>query len=879
MNKKTLSKIFSTSLSLAMAVTSAPIPAGAVGPMEATAPSFASRFAPAEKFGYVSSSFSLNKDAKAPRLIVLSDLHAHVEVQHNLIGIMRDLVNKLNPAPGKQVPIFVEGGVDKHLEEPLRTVPDAKMRSFLAEYLLQKSRIGSAQAFSEEIAGSGKVRLIGVEDPTAYLFNRKQYLKTYPERKRLLMALAREEKALRQLSKYIANGSFEKVQSMRDDYNAGRLGSDRYAKALLRYADRFHLTGPAVDVLRNVQQAPAGELDNAFANVYRVVAEKLSAKAPWTAFLRRSLGNEQTMRENIARFDADFDLLKRLVANQLTPGEVRQALIRLPYLKAMAMSLAGPELGDGVNKVVEESLDFYPYALIRDGILVKNSLHELDAANDPEATGILVVGGFHTDAILEYLRNNGISYLHINPTITRDLTSTEQMNYVKRMGDEPVTPAELSNDLAMLSKGGKSVSKGSAPGVVSNTADPALPAGGIPEVNPDVKPPTTGSSSQVGGGYLGEKLKGLNFEQVGNVLRAFGLSHVDDELPVGAISGLNGILDAANTAAPDQKDRLLNLALKINVANEEDKNTDLSGIDLLPGDFTVRLEGKKYVSDVSLNRVQRSILKRINSNPVGENAPKAIDVFIATDRSAKAMAGEALTLHNNNEQEERAVLIFTKSRAEDGVTSDNWLVALFRKLINKTGYKAIDYVAVSQAIHAQTHEAYHAVNQEHRESVAEVLGGLFAGSKVAATTFTELGPQGAVLAFLDANVHQVSLYEKDANLQEFANLFSDKRFRVALADQIALLVVGPDAVIDDALAQAVMNAAAAAHPEWTPFQVSEMFKASKSGMASRAAQYTKAELADPEKMEKLAKALAEMFQGRTFESLTPEEAEQVRAAA
>jgi hypothetical protein len=879
MNKKTLSKIFSTSLSLAMAVTSAPIPAGAIGPMEATAPAFASRFAPAEKFGYVSSSFSPNKDAKAPRLIVLSDLHAHVEVQHNLIGIMRDLVNKLNPAPGKQVPIFVEGGVDKHLEEPLRTVPDAKTRSFLSEYLLQKSRIGSAQAFSEEIAGSGKVRLIGVEDPTAYRFNRKQYLKTYPERKQLLMALAREEKALRQLSKYVVNGSFEKVQSMRDDYNAGRLGADRYARALLRYADRFHLTGPAVDVLRNVQQAPAGDLDNAFANVYRVVAEKLSAKAPWTAFLRRSLGNEQTMRENIARFDADFDLLKRLVANQLTPGEVRQALIRLPSLKAMAMSLAGPELGNGVSKVVEESLDFYPYALIRDGILVKNSLHELDAAGDPEATGILVVGGFHTDAILEYLRNNGISYLHINPSITRDLTSAEQINYVKRMGDEPVTPEELSNDLATLSKGGKSVSNSSAAGVVSNTADPALPAGGLPEVNPNVKPPTTGgSSSQVGGGYLGERLKGLNAEKLSDALKNFGLSHVDDAVPEGAIYGRQQMLNVAelNPVGSEQRERLRNLADKIKVANQEDGNESLSWIVLLPDDFTVRLEGAKYVSDVPLNRVQRSILARINSNPIGKDAPKKIDVFIATDRSAKAMAGEALTLHNKNEQEERAAVIFTKSRAEEGVASGNWLVASFRWLMNKIGYKSIDYVAVSQAIHAQTHEAYHAVNQEHRESVAEVLGGLFAGSKVAAATFTELGPQGAVLAFLDANVPQVGLYNQANDpLQEFANLFSDKRFRVALADQIAILVVGPDAVIDDTLAQAVMNATAAAHPDWTPFQVSQMFNASKSGMASRAAQFTAEERADP----RFAEALAKLFAGRTFESLTPQEAEAVRIAA
>lgn len=177
MNRETMTKIFSTTLSVALVATSAPVPVSAAGPMPAV-PSFVAGLTPSEHFGYVASSFSPNKDARLPRLIMISDLHAHVEVQHNIVGILHGLVDKLNPAPGHSVPVFVEGGWDAHLEEPLRSVSNPSARAFLNEYLMQKSQIGSAQAFSEEIAGSGKVHLVGVENKAEYEANRKRYFNT-----------------------------------------------------------------------------------------------------------------------------------------------------------------------------------------------------------------------------------------------------------------------------------------------------------------------------------------------------------------------------------------------------------------------------------------------------------------------------------------------------------------------------------------------------------------------------------------------------------------------------------------------------------------------------------------------------------------------------
>ena len=164
MNGKNLKQILSTSLSLALAVTSAPLPAGAVGPMAATGPSFVAKLTPPEKFGYVASSFA-PKGETNPRIILISDLHAHVEVQHNIKGILEHLVGQLRGSgsamSNKTVPIFVEGGWAPHLEEPLKPIQNSAARTFLKEYFLQKAEYGAAQAYSEKVAGTNQVVLIG----------------------------------------------------------------------------------------------------------------------------------------------------------------------------------------------------------------------------------------------------------------------------------------------------------------------------------------------------------------------------------------------------------------------------------------------------------------------------------------------------------------------------------------------------------------------------------------------------------------------------------------------------------------------------------------------------------------------------------------------
>ena len=528
MKKNHLKQILSASLSLALAVSSAPIPVGAIGPAEAAAPAFVAKLTPPERFGYVASSYAPKGEEK-PRLIIMSDLHAHVEVQHNILNMLESLVPKLRGQSDKKVPIFLEGGWEANLEEPLKGMTNPQVRSFFDEYYLQKAEMGGPQAYSEHIAGTNQVTMVGVEDKEEYLANKARFAKTYPERRQLLEAIKLQETSMRLLSDEVEGHSFIKLQQVRDDYNAGRLSAERYVKVLLRYVDRFHMEGRYVSALRNFSTTNQVELDAALANVYREISVRLSEKRPMTAFLRQQLGNEANIRENLARVDADLDLLKRLVSDQLTPSEVTLAMARISSLTRVAeMLLKDQPHSIDIESVLRHSLDFYPLAFLRDETLVKNSLAHLDRMG-PDATGILVAGGFHTEAIASYLAAHKISNMVISPVITRDLTTEEQLNYVKRMSGDHVAPAEIAADLSWIKTGRQ------------NTID-ALSAGtpmtatnqGQIQTN-DPKGPITGDKML--GGMRPEVLSDLANPVIVQKLADIGLNVRDDAAPVFAPEG------------------------------------------------------------------------------------------------------------------------------------------------------------------------------------------------------------------------------------------------------------------------------------------------------------------------------------------------------
>jgi hypothetical protein len=452
MNRTTITKVLSISLSLALGVSSIPVPAGALGPVGPVAPSFVERLTPPAQFGYVSSSYAPNGEDK-PRLIVIADLHGHMGVQHNIMSMLEFFTNGLSGNSEGKVqpvtPIFLEGGWKPHLEEPLQSVKNPKARAVLADYLLNKSELAAGQAFSERHPGATNFTLTGVENQNEYEANRQRFAQTYPMRKAVLLALAHQEETVRTLEGDLENSKFEKFRDMREDYLKGTMPANRYARVLRREAASLGITSGFMTILKNSDTASDGDLEVALTEINRLVLEALSSARPVTSYLRPAMTNEERIRKNLALIEGNMDLLKRVVGEQLTPDEVGMAYAKLPELIEVAtVLLANEKLSFDIGESLRKSLEFYPLAFMRDESLVSNSLAAL--AKDPThpQTGILIAGGFHTGSISTYLREHGIAHMVIDPMINRELTAEEQLNYVKRVCLDHVTPSEMIYDLS-----------------------------------------------------------------------------------------------------------------------------------------------------------------------------------------------------------------------------------------------------------------------------------------------------------------------------------------------------------------------------------------------------------------------------------------------
>ncbi len=257
------------------------------------------------------------------------------------------------------------------------------------------------------------------------------------------------------LEDHVEIRAYRTLKNMRAAYTSGRVSAERFAKALLRHASRMHLQNQYVDVLKSLSTGDPDSVEVAMAQVYKEVSSGLSSKRPLMSYLRPSLPNEPTVRKNLALVNSDVDLLKRLISNQLSPSEVKLAFSRVAELERTARLLVQDQpVTVDVSSVIRESLEFYPLAIMRDETLVKKSLAHLDKMGS-ESTGILVAGGFHTDAIASYLQNKNIPYIVIHPNVDRDLSTQEQINYVKRMADVHVTAQELAQDIQSVQTGKK----------------------------------------------------------------------------------------------------------------------------------------------------------------------------------------------------------------------------------------------------------------------------------------------------------------------------------------------------------------------------------------------------------------------------------------
>jgi len=119
---------------------------------------------------------------------------------------------------------------------------------------------------------------------------------------------------------------------------------------------------------------------------------------------------------NIKLLNDDFEYFeknKAEFAHEIFADFIRKKTVQY----ALAYELDDPN--DAVSKSLPKLEDFYSIAIKRDKALVDNTLGQMK--KDKTEIAVLVTGGFHSEGISKLLEKQGVSYMVICPSITKDV--------------------------------------------------------------------------------------------------------------------------------------------------------------------------------------------------------------------------------------------------------------------------------------------------------------------------------------------------------------------------------------------------------------------------------------------------------------------------
>lgn len=103
---------------------------------------------------------------------------------------------------------------------------------------------------------------------------------------------------------------------------------------------------------------------------------------------------------------------------------------------------------DKVNNVINDGEKFYNIAVERDTSLVENTLRVMEEKK--KSSAVMVIGGFHTDGIIDLFEAKGIGYVVISPKIVK---AEKEGIYLSLMMDKRIQKTSLLAFLKLLADG------------------------------------------------------------------------------------------------------------------------------------------------------------------------------------------------------------------------------------------------------------------------------------------------------------------------------------------------------------------------------------------------------------------------------------------
>ena len=410
---------------------------------------------------------------RTPIIYVIQDAHESLDAQENINQILNQLVDE-----GVTLVMF-EGGSEKLDRSFYKIADDPNINHQVWKELFDEGSISGLEWFSAN--SPQEVQLFGIENEDIYLRNITQIQTVYELREETQPSFREMEKAIQRNRGKFYTGNAKKVLDLKQKFDDEKISLLTYAKDLSRWANKIsnldltnpnlqdtwpqlvrlsklmeletdhnsarYPTDPELALFFNAAQLQQfkGHLRWYFEHLideininlgdypnlknwigFHVLQDELNAKELFheikqlqSALLERLEVSEEARR--LMALEEEWNLLKKLIHLKLTRAEWQQ-------IKAQQFVFDEQLLQGGIQQLVQEAIRNYQFVEARDGAFssrLKNYLKQMKAQK-----AAVVLGGFHTEPMKQFLKDNNMGYVLVSPSIQN---LKHKLNYYERM--------------------------------------------------------------------------------------------------------------------------------------------------------------------------------------------------------------------------------------------------------------------------------------------------------------------------------------------------------------------------------------------------------------------------------------------------------------
>ncbi|GEM_PF-4468776 len=350
-------------------------------------------------------------------LILIRDAHTQTDAQMQMARLIRRITQEDDL-------VLIEGTPGKYSVDYFKEFPVKDKRDRVLKDLLENNKITGPEFAA--MTHDQNVQLVGIDDENLYLENLRSFQECSERQRNDLNVFEQVHSEFKRSADKLFSSEFKTFLKHSEFFSSRPDSILLQARFYAQQGERLKISFSDLPALTNIVQImqeklPPTEIDERLnQNTLKNLPTELDEAENRIA----ELLDNPTVTKPYLTAHRYFRYLEKALQLTLTPDEKEQLLTIRSNIYSrnntgndfFNLSPTGQEMLKNLESQVLKYIHFYDLAKSRDRYLVKNIEAQLNQRNKNWA--VVIMGGYHSQNVLDSLRQKGISYLSIIPNFS-----------------------------------------------------------------------------------------------------------------------------------------------------------------------------------------------------------------------------------------------------------------------------------------------------------------------------------------------------------------------------------------------------------------------------------------------------------------------------